>query len=197
MPPKGRTTKATAMMASTEDPHVTVLEQEVIAIEATSAHADPFGSRCSELPAQLSEEEEEDDRYLSDDSDEGIDLQAKGLLASKVRVMLMLLIPHTLASEVCAVEASVRALQVYLRKKLLVSEGALGALSFQELLPTWLSRVRYSRLHVTFASLADAEVVRRHLVDHVGADGKTRYAFGWQHPINSRFLKAKADYRKE
>ncbi|CAI6007912.1 unnamed protein product [Closterium sp. NIES-65] len=179
MPPNGRTTKAAATMTPIEEPQVPVPEQEVVADEAASAPAvvaaqdapvvsasapnhgapvvtsadlqDPSGSRRSELPAQMREEEDEDDGYL------------------------------------------MRALLVYPRKTLLVSEDALSALTCQELLPAWLSWVRYSRLQVTFASLVDAKVVRCHLVDHVGANGKTRYSFGWQHPINSSFLKAKAD----
>ncbi|CAI7815164.1 unnamed protein product [Closterium sp. NIES-54] len=218
MPPKGRSTKAPAIMTTPEDPQVPVLEQEVVASEATNASAsiaaedapvastsapihgapvssaadpqEPSGSRRPKLPARVCDEEDKDDMYLSDDSDEGIDLHAKGLLASKTRVTPTLLIPHVLAKEVRAAEALVRALLLFLKKLL---DEALDALSFQELLPTYLSRIRHSRLQVTFASIADAEVVRRHLVDHVGADGKTRYTFGWQHPINSGFVEAKAD----
>ncbi|CAI5509538.1 unnamed protein product [Closterium sp. Naga37s-1] len=192
-----------------EDPQVPVPEQVVVAGEATNApatitagvapvastsvpvpgaSASVAESRRPELPAGVLDEEEEDDGYLSDDSDEGIDMQVKGLLSSKTRVMLILLIPHDLAKEVHAAKKLVRALLVFLRKKLLDD-----ALSFQELLSTYLSRTRFSRLQATFALTADAEVVRQHQVDHVGADGKTRYTFGWKHPIDISFLKAKVD----
>ncbi|CAI5962055.1 unnamed protein product [Closterium sp. NIES-64] len=62
------------------------------------------------------DDEDDDDGYLSDDSDEGIDVHAKGALAAKARVTLTLLIPFALAKEMPAVKPSVKALLVFLRK---------------------------------------------------------------------------------
>ncbi|CAI5503335.1 unnamed protein product [Closterium sp. Naga37s-1] len=135
------------------------------------------------------DEEDDDDDYLSDDSDEGIDAKAKGVLASKARVTLTLLIPFELEKEMPAVKPSVKALLVYLRKKL--SDNALDGLAFQELLPTYLSHIHFCRLQVTLATAADAEVVRQHWVEHVV--GTTKHHFGWLHPVNRAFMKVKSD----
>ncbi|CAI5518866.1 unnamed protein product [Closterium sp. Naga37s-1] len=135
------------------------------------------------------DDEDDDDGYLSDDSDEGIDVHAKGVLAAKARITLTLLIPFALAKEMPAVKPSVKALLVFLRKKL--SDNALDEIAFQELLPTYLSKVHFSRLQVTLATAADAEVVRQHRVEHVV--GTTKHHFGWLHPVNRAFVKAKTD----
>ncbi|CAI7807290.1 unnamed protein product [Closterium sp. NIES-53] len=135
------------------------------------------------------EDEDEDDGYLTDDPDEGIDVQAKGVLVSKTRVTLTLLIPFELAKEMLAVKPSVKVLLVFLRKKL--SNNALDGVAFQDLLPTYPSNIHFSRLQVTPPSADDAEVVRQHRVEHVV--GTTNYHFGWQHPVNRLFLKAKSD----
>ncbi|CAI5468772.1 unnamed protein product [Closterium sp. Yama58-4] len=113
------------------------------------------------------DEEDDDDGYLSDDSDEGIEAKAKGVLASKTRATLTLLTPFELEKEMPAVKPSVKALLVYLRKKL--SDNALDGLAFQELLPTYLSHIHLCCLQVTLATAADAEVVRQHRVEHVSA----------------------------
>ncbi|CAI5965965.1 unnamed protein product [Closterium sp. NIES-64] len=168
MPPNGRTTKAAATMTPIEEPQVPVPEQEVVADEAASA---PAVVAAQDAPVVSASAPNHGAPVVT-----SADLQdPSGSRRSELPAQML------------------RALLVYPRKTLLVSEDALSALTCQELLPAWLSWVRYSRLQVTFASLVDAKVVRCHLVDHVGANGKTRYSFGWQHPINSSFLKAKAD----
>ncbi|CAI5975836.1 unnamed protein product [Closterium sp. NIES-64] len=135
------------------------------------------------------DEEDDDDGYLSDDSDEGIDAKTKGVLASKAPVTLTLMIPFELEKEMPAVKPSVKALLVYLRPKL--SDNALDGLAFQELLPTYLSHIHFCRLQVTLATAANAEVVRQHRVEHVV--GTTKHHFGWLHPVNRAFMKAKSD----
>ncbi|CAI5518636.1 unnamed protein product [Closterium sp. Naga37s-1] len=102
------------------------------------------------------EDEVDDDGYLSDDPEEGIEVHVKGALAAKARVTLMLLIPFEMAKEMPAVKPSVKALLVFLRKKL--SDKALDEIAFQELLPTYLSKIHFSRLQVTLATAEDAEV---------------------------------------
>ncbi|CAI5976344.1 unnamed protein product [Closterium sp. NIES-64] len=113
----------------------------------------------------------------------------KGMLASKTRVTLTLLIPFELASEMLVVKPSVKALLVFLRKKL--SDNALDGVAFQELIPMYLSKIHFSRLQVTLPSADDAEVVHQHRVQHIV--GTTKHHFGWQHPVNRSFLKAKSD----
>ncbi|CAI5505682.1 unnamed protein product [Closterium sp. Naga37s-1] len=135
------------------------------------------------------EDEDDDDGYLSDDPDEGIEVHVKGALAAKARVTLTLLIPFELAKEMPAVKPSVKALLVFLRKKL--SDKALDEIAFQELLPTYLSKIHFSRLQVTLATAKDAEVVRQHRVEHVV--GTTKHQFGWLHPVNRAYVKAKSD----
>ncbi|CAI7909542.1 unnamed protein product [Closterium sp. NIES-54] len=215
MPPKPRTTK-TSTMVPLEDPKVQPLEQNA-GVEAGSATpASVLAGEGQDVPAPAlapaepvpapimpaatapvvqfpeegdDEDEDEDDGYLSDDPDEGIDVQAKGVLVSKTRVTLTLLIPFELAKEMLAVKPSVKALLVFLRKKL--SNNALDGVAFQDLLPTYPSNIHFSRLQVTPPSADDAEVVRQHRVEHVV--GTTNHHFGWQHPVNRSFLKAKSD----
>ncbi|CAI5493650.1 unnamed protein product [Closterium sp. Naga37s-1] len=217
MPPKSRIAKAAASMVTSEDPKDPALDQEGGAEAPSDAPVSTSTGDIQEAPAAAAapvvsvpapvapesstsaerrfpvggydEDEDDDDGYLSDDSDEGIDVHAKGVLASKTRVTLTLLIPFELAKEMRVVKPSVHALLVYLQKKL--SKNALEGLAFQELLPTYLSRIHFSRLQVTLATAADAEVVRQHRVEHVV--GTTKHYFGWQHLANQSFLEAKSD----
>ncbi|CAI7903446.1 unnamed protein product [Closterium sp. NIES-54] len=126
--------KAAASMVTCEDPKDPALDQEGVAEapsdapastsigdiqEAPVATAAPVASVPTPVAPESSasaerrfpvggydEDEEEDDGYFSDDSDEGIDVHAKGVLASKTRVTLTLLIPFELAKEMRAVKPS-------------------------------------------------------------------------------------------
>ncbi|CAI5494594.1 unnamed protein product [Closterium sp. Naga37s-1] len=213
MPPKPRTTKSSATMVPLEDPKVQPLEQNgnvepgsaTVPVEEGQGAPAPSPAPSESVPAPVAptapapamrvpeegddEDEEEDDGYLRDDPDEGIDVQTKGALASKTRITLTLLIPFALASEMPAVKPSVKALLVFLRRKL--SDNVLDGVAFQELLPTHLSGTHFSRLQVTLPTADDAEVVRQHRVEHVV--GTAKHHFGWQHPVNRSFLKAKSD----
>ncbi|CAI6001254.1 unnamed protein product [Closterium sp. NIES-64] len=215
-PSSNRATKAAATMTTPEGQNVPSLEQSAgveagvgtstspptaegqVAPVVPPAPASGVPEPVAPSPAVPSayapaggdeDDEDDDDGYLSDDSDEGIDVHAKGALAAKARVTLTLLIPFALAKEMPAVKPSVKALLVFLRKKL--SDNALDVIAFQELLPTYLSKVHFSRLQVTLATAADAEVVRQHRVEHVV--GTTKHHFGWLHPFNRAFVKAKTD----
>ncbi|CAI5986909.1 unnamed protein product [Closterium sp. NIES-64] len=157
-------------------------------VPASIATTAPAPAMCAPEEGD-DEDEEEDDGYLSDDPDEGIDVQTKGALASKSRLSLTLLIPFALSSEIHAVKPSLKALLVFLRRNL--SDNVLDRVSFQELLPTHLSGTHFSRLQVTLPTADDAEVVRQHCVEHVV--GTVKHHFGWQRPVNRSFLKAKSD----
>ncbi|CAI5503850.1 unnamed protein product [Closterium sp. Naga37s-1] len=215
MPILTRATKAAATMTTQEGLTVPPLEQTAgaetsagthaalpaegqVAPVITPAPASPVPQQVAPTPTASSthasvgeeeEDEDDDDGYLSDDPDEGTEVHAKGALAAKARVTLTLLIPFELAKEMPAVKPSVKALLVFLRKKL--SDKALDEIAFQELLPTYLSKIHFSRLQVTLASAEDAEVVRQHRVEHVA--GTTKHQFGWLHPVNRAYVKAKTD----
>ncbi|CAI5989252.1 unnamed protein product [Closterium sp. NIES-65] len=148
---------------------------------ASSAYASAGGDE---------EDEDDDDGYLSDDPEEGIEVQIKGALAAKARVTLTLLIPFELAKEMAAVKPSVKALLIFLKQKKL-SDKALDDVAFQELLPTFISKIHFSRLQVTLATVEDAEVVRQHRVEHIV--GTTKHQFGWLHPVNRAYVNAKSD----
>ncbi|CAI5995141.1 unnamed protein product [Closterium sp. NIES-65] len=170
------------------------VEANAVLLASTAPGEDPVAPSPA-VAAELApgggedDEEDDDDGYLSDDSDEGIDAKTKGVLASKAPVTLTLMIPFELEKEMPAVKPSVKALLVYLRPKL--SDNALDGLAFQELLPTYLSHIHFCRLQVTLATAANAEVVRQHRVEHVV--GTTKHHFGWLHPVNRAFMKAKSD----
>ncbi|CAI5535883.1 unnamed protein product [Closterium sp. Naga37s-1] len=215
MPISTRATKAAATMTTLEGQTVPPVEQTAgaeagagsttaptveghVNPSTPSASASPVPepvAPTSATPSALApaggkdDEEDDDDGYLSDDPDEGIEVHTKGALAAKARVTLTLLIPIELAKEMPAVKPSVKALLVFLRKRL--SDKALDGIAFQELFPTYLSKIHFSRLQVTLATVEDVEVVRQHRVEHVV--GTTKHHFGWLHPVNRAFVKAKTD----
>ncbi|CAI5488284.1 unnamed protein product [Closterium sp. Naga37s-1] len=155
MPILTRATKAAATMTTLEGQTVSPVEptagvevgagsSTASAVEGQVAPSAPLasGSRVLEPVAPTSaepsalapaggedDEDDDDDGYLSDDSDEGIEVQTKGALAAKARVTLTLMIPFELAKEMPAVKPSVKALLVFLRKKL--SDKALDEIAFQ------------------------------------------------------------------
>ncbi|CAI5479336.1 unnamed protein product [Closterium sp. Yama58-4] len=139
--------------------------------------------------ALTTDDDEEDDGYLSDDLEERYDASVKSEVAQRVRCAIVLLIPFVFKPEVMRVQATLRAL-FNLWKKDLKFEIQ-GETKFQELSVVYLNKKQYCRLQVTFERARDANFVWKHGIVHVCLDGK-RINLDWQHPVDPAYVKVRA-----
>ncbi|CAI5502007.1 unnamed protein product [Closterium sp. Naga37s-1] len=131
--------------------------------------------------------------YLSDDSDEGADPVMAGLVAAHICYTLTLLIPDKHLDEVPRTADSVNAHLFHWKKEL--SADVLSTTKFQKLLPTYLSKERFGRIHVTFLQEKDAAFVWKRAVAHDCIDG-TPLKLSWQFPENADFIRARSLHPK-
>ncbi|CAI5486617.1 unnamed protein product [Closterium sp. Naga37s-1] len=131
-----------------------------------------------------------DDSFIEDDSDEELEIDASKGISPHLRstvILLFLVIP---SHEVASVILTVRTLMKRVWANLL-SDDVLATVKFQELLPAFVAKTRYSRLQVSFLRESDAVNIKQISVDHKRPNGITIHCF-WLHQEDPAYLRMKA-----
>ncbi|CAI6006674.1 unnamed protein product [Closterium sp. NIES-65] len=131
-----------------------------------------------------------DDSFIKDDSDEELEIDASTGISPHLRstvILLFLVIP---SHEVASVILTVRMLMKRVWANLL-SDDVLATVKFQELLPAFVAKTRYSRLQVSFLRESDAVNIKQTSVDHKRPNGITIHCF-WLHQEDPVYLRMKA-----
>ncbi|CAI5508910.1 unnamed protein product [Closterium sp. Naga37s-1] len=131
-------------------------------------------------------QEEEDDGYLSDDSDEHLEPDSLNSVIALKRFSLTLLVPILRKAEVTRVAVTVAALMDEWKENL--SSEVLQTTTYQELQATYFSGTRYGRLQVTFNHVRDANFVWNQVIRHECVNGDF-IDLTWMHPEDVRFLR--------
>ncbi|CAI5517559.1 unnamed protein product [Closterium sp. Naga37s-1] len=129
---------------------------------------------------------DDEDGYLSDDSDEHLEPASLGSIIALKRFSLTLLVPFNRKPEVKRTAVTVAALLEEWKDQL--SPDALQTTTYQELTATYFSGTRYGRLQVTFNRVRDANFVWSQVIRHECVNGDI-VDFTWQHPEDARFLR--------
>ncbi|CAI5527669.1 unnamed protein product [Closterium sp. Naga37s-1] len=130
--------------------------------------------------------DDDEDGYLSDDSDEHLEPASLGSIIALKRFSLTLLVPFNREPEVKRTAVTVAALLEEWKDQL--SPDALQTTTYQELTATYFSGTRYGRLQVTFNRVRDANFVWSQVIRHECVNGDI-VDFTWQHPEDARFLR--------
>ncbi|CAI7739994.1 unnamed protein product [Closterium sp. NIES-54] len=128
-----------------------------------------------------------DSGFLEDDSDEELEVNARTEAFNHVRYTAILLLPVALALEVASVITTVRTLMRRVWSSML-SDGAADSAKFQELLPAYVAKTRYSRLQDSLLREEDIMSIRSREVDYTRPNG-TVFRLYWQHTDNPAFVR--------
>ncbi|CAI5492660.1 unnamed protein product [Closterium sp. Naga37s-1] len=131
-----------------------------------------------------------DSGFIEDDSDEELEVEVKTEAFNRVRYTAILLIPVALALEVASVITTVRTLMRRVWSSTL-SVGAVDSAKFQELLPAYVAKTRYSRLQVSLLREEDIMSIRSKEVDYTRPNG-TVFRLYWQHTDDPAFVRERA-----
>ncbi|CAI7909362.1 unnamed protein product, partial [Closterium sp. NIES-53] len=131
-----------------------------------------------------------DSGFLEDDSDEELEVDVRTEAFNHVRCTAILLLPVALALEVASVITTVRTLMRRVWSSTL-SDGAADSAKFQELLPAYVAKTRYSRLQVSLLREEDIRSIRSREVDYTRLNG-TVFRLYWQHTDNLAFVRERA-----
>ncbi|CAI5489107.1 unnamed protein product [Closterium sp. Naga37s-1] len=129
---------------------------------------------------------EDDNGYLSDDSDEHLEPDSLSSVIALKRFSLTLLVPISRKVEVKRAAITVAALLDDEKDQL--SPDALQTTTYQELTATYFSGTRYGRLQVTFNRVRDANYIWNQIIKHECVNGDI-IDLTWQHPEDARFLR--------
>ncbi|CAI5946105.1 unnamed protein product [Closterium sp. NIES-64] len=130
--------------------------------------------------------DEEDDGYLSDDSDEHLEPDSLSSVIALKRFSLTLLVPILRKAEVTRAAVTVAALLDEWKENL--TSEVLQTTTYQELTATYFSGTRYGRLQVTFNNVRDANFVWSQAIRHECANGDF-IDLTWMYPEDARFLR--------
>ncbi|CAI5520466.1 unnamed protein product [Closterium sp. Naga37s-1] len=139
-----------------------------------------------EEAASVAAPDEEDDGYLSDDSDEHLEPNSLSSVIALKRFSLTLLVPISRKVEVKRAAVTVAALLDDEKDQL--SRDVLQTTTYQELTATYFSGTRYGRLQVTFNRVRDANYVWNQIIKHECVNGDI-IDLTWQHPEDAHFLR--------
>ncbi|CAI5528277.1 unnamed protein product [Closterium sp. Naga37s-1] len=103
--------------------------------------------------------------FLEDDSDEELEVEVKTEAFNRVRYTAILLIPVALALEIASIITTVRTLMRRVWSSMLF-DGAVESAKFQELMPAYVAKTRYSRLQVSLLREDDIMSIRAKEVDY-------------------------------
>ncbi|CAI7796479.1 unnamed protein product, partial [Closterium sp. NIES-53] len=117
-----------------------------------------------------------DSGFLEDDSDEELEVDVRTEAFNHVRCTAILLLPVALALEVASVITTVRTLMRRVWSSTL-SDGAADSAKFQELLPAYVAKTRYSRLQVSLLREEDIRSIRLREVDYTRKDDLPKELF--------------------
>ncbi|CAI5928559.1 unnamed protein product [Closterium sp. NIES-65] len=132
---------------------------------------------------------DEDDGLIAYDSDEEVEDASKGVIASRSRYPITLLIPEEFLPEVPRTQATIKGLVGIWKDEL--SDGAQTTTTYQQLSSVFLYKNYYGRMQVTFDKASDANFVWRNQVEHKCKNG-TYVTFDWQYPEDPAFARQKA-----
>ncbi|CAI5983619.1 unnamed protein product [Closterium sp. NIES-65] len=150
--------------------------------EAFQEHADD-DAQSTGTPA-----DDDDDGYLSDDSDDHLEPDSLNSIIAVKRFSLTLLVPIARKAEVKRAAFTIAAMLD--EWKDLLSPDALLTTTYQDLAPMFLSGERYGRLQVTFNHVKDANFVWNQIIRHECVNGDF-VDFTWQHPEDARFQRGR------
>ncbi|CAI5515287.1 unnamed protein product [Closterium sp. Naga37s-1] len=111
-----------------------------------------------------------DSGFIEDDSDKELEVEVKTESFHSIRYTAILLLPVALALEVASVITTVRTLLKRVWSSML-SDGAYKMAKFQELLPAYVAKTRYSRLQVSLLREDDIMSIRSKEVDYTRPNG--------------------------
>ncbi|CAI5997521.1 unnamed protein product [Closterium sp. NIES-64] len=131
-----------------------------------------------------------DSGFIEDDSDEELEVDVRTEAFNRVRHTAILLIPVALALEVASIITTVRTLMRHVWSSAL-SDGAVDSAKFQELLPAYVAKTRYSRLLVSLLREEDIMCIRSREVDYTRPNG-TVFRLYWQHTDDPAFVRERA-----
>ncbi|CAI7765888.1 unnamed protein product, partial [Closterium sp. NIES-53] len=151
--------------------------------EETDADADAQG--VEEASSDLAPDDD-DDGYLSDDSDEHLEPDSLNSIIALKRFSLTLLVPILRKAEATRAPAIVAALLDDWKEQL--SPDVLQTTTYQELTATYFFGTRYGPLQVTFNHVRDANFVCSQIISHECVNGDI-IDLTWQHPEDARFLR--------
>ncbi|CAI5530111.1 unnamed protein product [Closterium sp. Naga37s-1] len=149
------------------------------------AAADEKAQDDEDAPSTASPDEE-DDGYLSDDSDEHLEPDSLNSVIALKRFSLTLLVPFFRKAEVTRAAVTVAAMLDEWREHL--TQDVLQTTTYQDLTAMYFSGERYGRLQVTFNQVRDANYVWNQVIRHECANGDF-IDLTWQHPEDARFLR--------
>ncbi|CAI5989863.1 unnamed protein product [Closterium sp. NIES-65] len=138
-------------------------------------------ARSTDAPA-----DDDDDGYLSDDSDDHLEPDCLNSIIALKRFTLTLLVPIARKVEVKRAAQTVAAMLDEWKE--LLTPDALLTTAYQDLAPMFLSGERYGRLQVTFNQVKDANFVWNQTIRHECVNGDF-IDLTWQHPEDARFLR--------
>ncbi|CAI5512885.1 unnamed protein product [Closterium sp. Naga37s-1] len=150
--------------------------------EATTAEK----THDDEDAPSMASPDEEDDGYLSDDSDEHLEPDSLNSVIALKRFSLTLLVPFSRKVEVKRAAVTVAAMLDEWREHL--TQDALLTTTYQDLTAVYFSGERYGRLQVTFNQVRDANFVWNQVIRHECVNGDF-IDLTWQHPEDARFLR--------
>ncbi|CAI5494842.1 unnamed protein product [Closterium sp. Naga37s-1] len=129
---------------------------------------------------------DEDDGYLSDDSDEHLEPDSLNSVIALKRFSLTLLVPILRSVEVKRAAVTVAAMLDEWKE--LLSSEMLQTTTYQDLTAVYFSGARYGRLQVTFNNVRDANFFWNQVIRHECVNGDF-IDLAWQHPEDARFLR--------
>ncbi|CAI5529689.1 unnamed protein product [Closterium sp. Naga37s-1] len=156
--------------------------------QKAEGEADAAGDNINDDEEDLSDSvpEDEDDGYLSDDSDEHLEPASLTSALALKRFTLTLLVPIFRKAEVKRAAITIAALLDDWKDQL--SPDVLQTTTYQDLTATYLSGNRYGRLQVTFNHVRDANYVWNQVIKHECVNGDI-IDLTWQYPEDARFLR--------
>ncbi|CAI6012065.1 unnamed protein product [Closterium sp. NIES-65] len=131
-----------------------------------------------------------DSGFLEDDYDEELEVEVKTEAFNRVCYTAILLIPVALALEVASVITTAQTLMRRVSSSTL-SVGAVDSAKFQELLPAYVAKTRYSRLQVSLLREEDIMSIRSKEVDYTRPNGMV-FRLYWQHTDGPAFVRERA-----
>ncbi|CAI5533171.1 unnamed protein product [Closterium sp. Naga37s-1] len=156
--------------------------------QKAEGEADAAGVNINDDEEDLSDPvpEDEDDGYLSDDSDEHLEPASLTSALALKRFTLTLLVPIFRKAEVKRAAITIAALLDDWKDQL--SPDVLQTTTYQDLTATYFSGNRYGRLQVTFNHVRDANYVWNQVIKHECVNGDI-IDLTWQYPEDARFLR--------
>ncbi|CAI5537702.1 unnamed protein product [Closterium sp. Naga37s-1] len=161
--------------------------KETAGEEGTREEADAGDNACGEEDAQPHDiPDDEDDGYLSDDSDEHLEPDSLNCVIALKSFSLTLLVPILRKVEVTRAAVTVAALLEDWKESL--TSDVLLTTTYQELTAKYFFGARFGRLQVTFNHVRDANFVWNQVIRHECVN-RDYIDLTWQHPVDARFLR--------